>query len=200
MNSFLFLSRFSVSLKSLNNYFFRWFAYKSLLSRFSVLINYNMWSSNHFSTSSGFPRFSGSRFFRAQVFQGPGFLGSRFFRIRVQGPGPGFRSSPNDERKSNRCLHRNCKSKDAVSWWRQSFVFANVWLISTTCYTAIMSNDAQFFLPRYMWMMRLYYYVILKISLSENYVIKLSWDFIKIHLIKNMANYFLLNIFLSCAI
>ena len=33
-------------------------------------------------------------FFRAQVFQGPEFLGSRFFWVRVQGPGPGFRSSP----------------------------------------------------------------------------------------------------------
>ena len=49
------LSRFSVSLKSLDNYFFRWFAYKSLLRRFSVLVNY-MWSSNHFSISSRFPR------------------------------------------------------------------------------------------------------------------------------------------------
>ena len=39
------------------------------------------------------PGFSGSRFFRFQVFQDPGFSGSRFFRIRVQGPGPGFRSS-----------------------------------------------------------------------------------------------------------
>ena len=77
LNSFLFLSRFSVSLKSLDNYFFRWFAYKSLLSRFSVLISYNMWSSNHFSISSRFPCFSGSR----------------FFRVRVQGPRPGFRSS-----------------------------------------------------------------------------------------------------------
>ena len=82
---------------------------KSLLSRFSVLISYTMQSSNHFSTSSCFPRFlwsrfSGSRFFRVQyfrlqVFQGPGFQspsfsGSSFFRFRVQGPGPGFRSSP----------------------------------------------------------------------------------------------------------
>ena len=55
LNSFLFLSRFSVSLKRLDNYFFRWFAYKSLLRRFSVLVNY-MWSSNHFSISSRFPR------------------------------------------------------------------------------------------------------------------------------------------------
>ena len=82
LNSFLFLSRFSVSLKSLNNYFFRWFAYKSLLSRFSVLISYSMWSSNHFSISSCFPCFSRSKFFRVQV-----------FRVQVQGPVPGFRSS-----------------------------------------------------------------------------------------------------------
>ena len=84
LNSFLFLSRFSVSLKSLDNYFFRWFAYKSLLSRFSVLISYNMWSSNHLSISSCFPCFSGSRFFRVQV-QGLG----PWSRVRVQGPGPG---------------------------------------------------------------------------------------------------------------
>ena len=54
------------SLKSLNNYFFRWIAYKSLFSRFSVL-SYNMWSSNHFPISSCFPCFSGSRFFRVRV-------------------------------------------------------------------------------------------------------------------------------------
>ena len=36
--------------------------------------------------------FSGSRFFRVQIFQGPG-PGSRFFRVRVQNPGPAFRSS-----------------------------------------------------------------------------------------------------------
>ena len=76
MNSFLFLIRFSVSLKSLNNYFFRRFAYRSLLNRFSVLINYIIWSSNHCSTPSCFPRFSGSRFLRVQLFQDPGFLGS----------------------------------------------------------------------------------------------------------------------------
>ena len=92
LNSFLFLSRFSVSLKSLNNYFFRRFAYKSLLNRFSVLINYIMWSSNHFSTSSCFPRFSGSRFFGVQVFQGLGSSGSRFFMVQVF-LGPGFSGS-----------------------------------------------------------------------------------------------------------
>ena len=95
------LSRFSVSLKSLDNCFFRWFAYKSLFSRFSVLKSYDMWSSNHFSIFSCFPCFSGSRFFRIQVFQGPGpgsgsmvqgpGPGSRF-RVGVQDPGPGFES------------------------------------------------------------------------------------------------------------
>ena len=39
------------------------------------------------------PCFSESRFFRAQVFQGPAYSGSRFFRVQVfQGPGfSGFR-------------------------------------------------------------------------------------------------------------
>ena len=70
-----------------------------------------MWSSNLFFASSCFPRFSQSRFFRVQVFQGPGFSESRFFwvqvfqspgfsgsgsRVRVQGLGPGFRSSRQD--------------------------------------------------------------------------------------------------------
>ena len=57
LNSFLLLSRFSVSLGSLSNYFFRGFAYKSLLNRFSVLINYIVWSSNHFFKSSCFLSF-----------------------------------------------------------------------------------------------------------------------------------------------
>ena len=90
LNSFLFLSRFSFSLQSLNNYFFRGFAYKSLLNRFSVLIYCIMWSSNHFSICSCFLRFLGSSLFRVQVFQGSGFSESRFFRVQVfQGPGPG---------------------------------------------------------------------------------------------------------------
>ena len=83
LNSFLFLSRFSVSLKSLNNYFFRWFAYKSLLSRFSVLISYI------YGLLIIFPYPAVSH-----VFQGLGFSGSRFLGSRVQGPGPGYRSSP----------------------------------------------------------------------------------------------------------
>ena len=45
--------------------------------------------------------FSGSRLFKVQVFQGPGFSGSRFFRFRVQGPGPGFRSSLTPENLLN---------------------------------------------------------------------------------------------------
>ena len=58
LNVFLFLSTFSVFL---NDYFFRWLAYKSCLSRFSVL-----------KITLGFP---GSRFFRVQV-QGLGFRSS----------------------------------------------------------------------------------------------------------------------------
>ena len=89
LNSFLFSSRFSVSLKSLDNYFFRWFAYKSLLlTRFSVLISYNMCSSNHFAISSRFPYFSRSRFFRVRV-QGPGSRSRSRVRVWVQGLGPG---------------------------------------------------------------------------------------------------------------
>ena len=41
------------------------------------------------------PGLSGSRFFKVQVFQGPGFKGpGPESGSRVQGPGPGFRSSP----------------------------------------------------------------------------------------------------------
>ena len=36
--------------------------------------------------------FQGPGFFRVQVFLGPGFSGSRFFMVRVQGPGPGFKT------------------------------------------------------------------------------------------------------------
>ena len=93
-------------------------AYMSFLSRISMLIDYIIWSSNlFFFASSCFTcffivqvfqssSFSGSRFFRVQDFQGPGFSESRFFRVCVQGPssgswsrvrvqglGPGFRSS-----------------------------------------------------------------------------------------------------------
>ena len=80
-NSFLFT--FTVFLKSLKK--LQMVCYKSFLSRFSALINYIMWSFNLFTASSCFPHFSwrpgfsGSRFFRVQVFQGPGpASGSRF--------------------------------------------------------------------------------------------------------------------------
>ena len=80
----------------LSDYFSRWLAYKSFLSRFSVLMSHTMCSSNLFSASSCFQRFSWSRVFRVQVFLGPGFSGSsffgyRFFRVQVflsLGPGP----------------------------------------------------------------------------------------------------------------
>ena len=36
--------------------------------------------------------FQGPGFSWIQVFQGSGFSGSRFFKVRVQGPGPDFRS------------------------------------------------------------------------------------------------------------
>ena len=68
---FLFFSHFLTSSTNLDDYFFRWLAYKSLLSRFSLLINYIMSFSNLFSDSSYFPCFSWSRVFRVQGFQGP---------------------------------------------------------------------------------------------------------------------------------
>ena len=77
LNSFLLLSRFSVALKSLDNNFFRWCAYKSLLSRFSVLICGLL-------IIFPYPAVS-------HVFQGRGFSGSRFFGVLVQGPGSGSR-------------------------------------------------------------------------------------------------------------
>ena len=78
---FIIQSYFCIAFKSLSNYFFRWLAYKSLLSRCPVLISHTMWSSNHISGSSCFNVFHGlgfsrSRCFRVQVFQSPGFLGS----------------------------------------------------------------------------------------------------------------------------
>ena len=80
----LVLSIFSVFLKSLNDYF--WLACLQV----PVSINYNMWSSNLFSTSSSFLRFLRSKFFRV----GPGFLGSSCFRVQIflnKGLGSGSR-------------------------------------------------------------------------------------------------------------
>ena len=72
--------------------------YKSLLSRFSVLINYTMCSFNLLTASSCFPHF----------YWRPGFPGSRFFRVQVfLGPvfqGPGFRSSEIMEPQSSKFL------------------------------------------------------------------------------------------------
>ena len=104
LNSFSFLSRFSVSLKSLNNYFFRRFAYTSLLNRLSVLINYVLCDLlMTFSTPSCFPRFSGPRFFRVEVFQCPRFSGSRFFWVQV------FQEQCNSDRSG--ALHMSPKVK-----------------------------------------------------------------------------------------
>ena len=75
LNLFLLLSTFSVFL---HDYFFGWFAFKSRFNRFSVLVNYIMWSYNLFSVSSCFPRFTWSR----------------FFWVHVQGLGLAFRSNP----------------------------------------------------------------------------------------------------------
>ena len=71
-----------------------------------VFIKHNSLKSDIYFNPIFVPCFSGSRFFRVQVFQGPGFSGfrffvgpgfsgsgSRFFRVRIQDPGPGFRSS-----------------------------------------------------------------------------------------------------------
>ena len=96
LNSFLLLSRFSVFLKSLSNYFCRWLAFKSFLSRFLVLINYTKWSFlfvysaiTHVFHGPGFAR---SRFCRVQFFQGPDFSESGS-RVQVQALSQGFRSS-----------------------------------------------------------------------------------------------------------
>ena len=73
------------------------------------------------------PGFSGSRFFRAQVLQGPDFSGSRFFRVRVhgpgpwsgsrvQGPGPSFRSSHLTKLFSSEVHFTNQRSNLYCKW------------------------------------------------------------------------------------
>ena len=52
-----------------------------------VFVKHNSLKSDILFNPIFIPGFSGSRFFRIQVFQGPGSGSS------VQGPGPGFRSS-----------------------------------------------------------------------------------------------------------
>ena len=106
LNSFLFLSAFSVFL---NNYLRTVFYSITIFSDglLTSLFSANkctMCSSYLFSASSCFSRFSWSKFFRVQVFEGPGFSdqvfqgpsfsGIRFFRIQVflgQSPGSGSR-------------------------------------------------------------------------------------------------------------
>ena len=66
-----------------------------------VFVKHNSLKSDIFFNPIFIPGFSGSRFFRAQVLQGPGFSGSGSrvqgpgpgsrIRVRVQGPGPGSR-------------------------------------------------------------------------------------------------------------
>ena len=66
-------------------------AYKSFLSRFSMLINYTMWSSNLFCCIQLFPTFFIAQDF--QICQGLGFSESRIFWVQVfQGLGPGSES------------------------------------------------------------------------------------------------------------
>ena len=67
-------------------------ACKSFISRFSVLINFTMWSSNRFFCNQLFPAFFRDGLFRvqvflsqvflSQVFLSSGFSGSRFFWVR----------------------------------------------------------------------------------------------------------------------
>ena len=55
-----------------------------------VLIKHNPLKSDIFLNPIFIPGFSGSMFFRVQVFQGPCFSGSMFFKVQVfQGPSPG---------------------------------------------------------------------------------------------------------------
>ena len=88
LNSFLLsvFSTFSLFLKSLSNNFFSKLAYKSLLNRFSALIDY--------SVLCGLPIFF---LYPAvsHIFHGSGFLQPRvlWVWIQVQGPSLGFKSS-----------------------------------------------------------------------------------------------------------
>ena len=70
LNSFslLLLSTFPLFLKSLDNYFFRWLANKSLLSRFSVLMNYIKCACNLFLDPVVSHVFKVWVFFRVQLF------------------------------------------------------------------------------------------------------------------------------------
>ena len=108
LNSFFFLSTFSVFLKRPNNYLFKWLAYRFLLGRLSVLFCIQLFLKFFKFQVFQAPGFSESRFFRLQVFQNPGFSRPWFPRVQVflgeaisgsasrfcdQGLSPGFRSS-----------------------------------------------------------------------------------------------------------
>ena len=55
-----------------------------------IFIKHNSLKSDKFFNPIFIPGFSGSMFFRVQVFQGPCFSGSMFFKVQVfQGPSPG---------------------------------------------------------------------------------------------------------------
>ena len=78
-----------------------------------VFIKHNSLKSNKHFNPTFIPCFLGPTLLRVQFFQSPGFSASRFFRVCVQGPGPGFRSSPKvmKELASNFliCQQFNCK-------------------------------------------------------------------------------------------
>ena len=105
LNLFLFLSTFSVSL---NDFFQIACLQVSSWQIFSVnKLCYVILQS--FFVSSCFPRFSWSRFFRAQV-----LLGSRFFRVPAQSLGPSFRSSPTLKRIFLTLKKKKCENKSKV--------------------------------------------------------------------------------------
>ena len=62
-----------------------------------VFLKHNSLKSDIFFNAIFIPCFSGSIFFRVQVFQSPGDSGFRFSRVWAQDPGPGFRSSHKKE-------------------------------------------------------------------------------------------------------
>ena len=90
LHSFLLLvlSTFPIFLNSLNNYFFRWLAYKSLLAEFWCYneLYYVVFQSFFVFCIQLFPTF-----FMSWVFQRPGFSGSGS-GVQVRGLGPVFRS------------------------------------------------------------------------------------------------------------
>ena len=73
------------SLKNLVRYLW---TFKQQITLRMIFLKYNSLKSDIFFNPIFTPCFSGSMFFRVQVFQSPGFSGSRLFRVQViQGPG-----------------------------------------------------------------------------------------------------------------